>query len=256
MSITTVDALEEKALQKKWFYEFTFPSGRQTELYIPPEMAVIHTTRLQMLDAVIEPLFGDRWRETTAIDIACHEGYFSTFLAGKYCKKVLGIDTREEHVTDASLIRDIYGYKNLDYRVGDVRTMDATDYEPADIVLVFGLLYHLENPVQAIRLASQLTRNVCIIETQITPNITGIVDWGACTNHREIQGTFSIIDETEETDKPEASISGISVVPSKEALFWLFKHFGFKRIEVVPVPAGGYEQLVSGNRVVIAAYRD
>lgn len=256
MSINTIIDMEHRVLQRKWFYEFTLPSGRKTELYIPAETARIHTTRLQMMDYILEPIFQFIWGNTTCIDIACHEGYFATHLAKKGCKHVLGIDAREEHIKNASLIRDVYAFNQLEYQSGDVRTMNQGDYESADIVLVFGLLYHLENPVQAIRLASQLTKKVCLIESQVTPNISGVVDWGSCHHHREIKGTFTIIDESEETDRPEASVSGISIVPSTEALIWLFKHFGFKKVEIVPPPLGAYEQLVSGNRVLIAAWRD
>ena len=50
---------------------------------------------------------------------------------------------------------------------------------------MLGLLYHVENPVGALRLARALTRRACVIETQVTPNMTGVVDWGAYTFQRQ-----------------------------------------------------------------------
>ena len=104
---------EEKILEKKWFYRFRLPSGRETEIYITPHIAEIHDTRLAMMFAALDPLFGGRWADVSCIDVACHEGFFALQLAAKGCRKVLGVDAREEHVRDAKLIRAAYGCRNL-----------------------------------------------------------------------------------------------------------------------------------------------
>jgi hypothetical protein len=256
MPSVTLDALEEKILARKWFYEFLLPSGRKTEMYVPAELAKIHTTRLQMLFSVLDPLFTGRWQENTVLDIASHEGFFASHLAARGCLEVLGLDARPEHVQNAGLIRDVYGLRNLNFEVGDVRTINPDTSTPADILVMFGLIYHLENPLQALRLAAKMTRKVCLIETQVTPNISGMADWGACYAKKPMLGTFTIIDEIDEVDRPESSVTGLSLCPSTEAVLFTLKRYGFRRAEVVPVPAGGYEQLASGNRVVVAAYKD
>jgi tRNA (mo5U34)-methyltransferase len=248
------DGLEEKILSKKWFYPFILPSGKTTEMYIPDYLAKIHDTRLSMMWGALEPIFHNSWPNVTCLDIASHEGYFAAHLASKGCRQVMGIDAREDHVAQARLIRDVYGYQNLDFRLGDVREPIPQDLEPADIVLVFGLLYHLENPIGAIRLARALTKKVCLIETQVTPNLSGVVEWGHCTYHKQIRGAFTVIDEVDEVERPEASVSGISLVPSVESLVWILRRFNFAQVRLVPVPVDGYEQLVTGNRVMLAAY--
>jgi tRNA (mo5U34)-methyltransferase len=43
--------------------------------------------------------------------------------------------------------------------------IDAADLGQFDVVLLLGVLYHLENPLEALRKAVSLTRGVCIIET-------------------------------------------------------------------------------------------
>lgn len=248
--------LENKILARRWFYEFTLPSGRKTELYIPPSVAEIHTTRLQMILSVLDPLFDGRWDRTTCIDIASHEGFFASHLAARGCREVLGIEARPEHVQHATMIRDVFGLKNLKFQVADVRTIDLATSTPADIVTMLGLIYHLENPIQALRVAAQLTKRVCLVETQVTPNFAGMIDWGAAIWKKEMMGTFSVIDETAETDRPEASVSGICLCPSREALLWIMTRLGFSRVVVVPAPPNGYEQLVSGHRILVAGYKD
>jgi ubiquinone/menaquinone biosynthesis C-methylase UbiE len=250
----TMSDAERKVLEKKWFYRFRLPSGRVTETYIPPEVLKIHDTRLEMMFAALDPLFRGRWADVTCLDVACHEGFFSLHLADKGCRKVLGVDAREEHVRDARLIGKAYGRGNLEFRHGDVRRMDPKDLGTFDVVLMFGLLYHLENPIGALVLAKALTGRVCLLETQVAPNLTGLTDCGHYQWQKEMHGSFAIVDETEELANPESSVSGISLYPSKEGLLWVMRKLGFARVEVLPPPEGAYEQLAAGKRIMVAAY--
>jgi tRNA (mo5U34)-methyltransferase len=189
------------------------------------------------------------------IDVACHQGYFASCLARMGCQ-VLGIDVRPEHVADAALIARAYGLPNLRVAQHDIGALRPADLGQFDITLMLGVLYHVENPVGAIRLARALTRKACVIETQVVPNMTGMVDWGSYQFQRPMVGTFGVIDESAETHAPEASATGICMAPSLEALVFLMRKLGFWRIERVPVPAGGYEQLASGKRVMVIGYVD
>lgn len=246
--------LETKALEQKWFYEFILPSGRKTKLNIPDFVAQIHTTRLAMMNSILEPYFMNKWPNTTAIDIACHEGYFATQLAKRGCKRVVGIDARPENIQKATLMRNIYQYTNLNFLEGNLKNLNSKDFEPADIVLMFGLLYHLEDPIGAIRFARALTKKICLIETQVAPSLSGLIEWGSCYSHKDIKGTFTLIDEIDEVDcNKEASTTGISLCPSTQGLTWILGRF-FPKIQIVPPIPNGHEQLVSGNRIMIAAY--
>ncbi|MEP7097741.1 MAG: hypothetical protein ABI748_08775, partial [Dokdonella sp.] len=68
------------------------------------------------------------------------------------------------------------------------------------------------------------------------------------------KGSFGIIDETDDTHGPEASTTGICLVPSIEALFWIMRKIGFARVELVPPPENAYEQLRYGKRVMVVGY--
>ena len=83
-----------------------------------------------------------------------------------------------------------------------------------------------------------------------------LVDYGSYKFVRALQGSFGIIDEIDDTHGPEASTTGICLVPSTEALCWIMRKIGFSRVEVLPVPADGYEQLLHGKRVMVAGYVD
>ena len=108
----------------------------------------------------------------------------------------------------------------------------------------------------ALRVARSLTRRLCVVETQVVPGMTGWVDYGSYRFVRPLKGSFGIIDEIDDTHGPEASTTGICLVPSVEALCWIMQRVGFSRVEVLPVPHDGYEQLVHHKRVMVAGWVD
>jgi len=248
--------LEEQVLGKTWFYPFRLPSGHVTTTYDGGALDAIHATRLSMMRAALGTEFGASLAGRTVIDIACHQGYFSTQLAAMGASDVLAVDARAEHVADASLIRDALQLKNLRIEQADVHALTPDATGTFDIVLMLGLIYHLENPVGALRTAAALTQRICLVETQIVPGLTGMVDYGSYRFVRPLKGSFGIIDETEETHGPEASTTGICLVPSLDALMWIMRKIGFSRVDLLPPPADAYEQLRYGKRVMVAGYKE
>lgn len=256
MTDTSPAALQARARAKTWFYPFRLPSGEVTPTYDGGALDLIHHTRTRMLDAALAGGFGDAFGGLSALDLACHQGWFSAHLAQRGFGRVTGIDARPEHIEDASLIRDALGLSNWRLRQSDVHDPALLALGLHDLVLCFGLIYHLENPVGALRVARALTRRLCLVETQVVPGLTGWVDYGSYRFVRPLKGSFGIIDETGETHGPEASTTGICLVPSIEALVWIMQRIGFSRVEVLPVPEDGYEQLVHRKRVMVAGWVD
>ena len=251
-----MSATEQRILDKIWFYRFHLPSGKITSTYDDGALDQIHETRLAMLKQVVDARFGDTLAGHNAIDIACHQGWFATQLAQWNADDVLAIDARAEHVADTTLIRDALNLSNLRVAQSDVHALEPTKLGQFDLVLMLGLIYHLENPIGALRQAHALTRHMCVVETQIVPGMTGMVDYGSYRFVRPLKGSFGIIDETDDTHGPEASTTGICLVPSLEALFWIMRKIGFARVEQVPPPEDAYEQLRYGKRVMVVGYVD
>lgn len=248
--------LEAKILGRQWFYRFHLPSGQVTQTYLPEEVLKIHETREQMMTQVLETEFANEWKNLRFADLACHEGFFSHKLALKGCKEVVGIDARIEHIVHANLIREAFSHDNLSFLVGDIQNLDADELGEFDATLAFGILYHLENIVGALRLAQAITKRICLIETQIAPNLSGVTDWGSDKFNKEIVGCLGIVDESGElaANNKEANTSPISLFPSLPGLLWLLKAVGFEASKVITPPVDAYEQLASGKRVMVAAY--
>ena len=245
--------LYRKALERSWFYPLTLPDGRSLPSTHDGRVDAIHITRSRMLDAFIAAKFSGDRAHLSAVDLACHQGWFSLQLARAGFGKVTAIDARAEHVADTDLLAKIYGFDAITTRERDVFTLTPQNDGVHDLVLMFGLLYHLENPVGALRVARSLTQTACVIETQVVPHLSGMVDWGSYEYVRPLKGCFGIIDEVDETHAPEASVTGVCLAPSTEGLLWLLRAVGFSDAYVLPVPDDGYEQLRHGKRVMVAA---
>jgi tRNA (mo5U34)-methyltransferase len=244
---------ERLALEREWFYPLTLPSGAALPSTHGGTLDAIHATRLQMMNAALDARFPSGVAERRAVDLACHQGWFSYQLAQRGFAEIVGIDARANHVEDAELLHRAMGVANFRAIQSDIHAADQLKLEPFDVVLCFGLIYHLENPIGALRQARALCRGTCLIETQIVPGMSGSVDWGSYEFVRPLKGVFGIIDEMAETHAPEASVTGICLAPSLNGLLWILEQLGFRRCEVLPVPADGYEQLRHGKRVMVAA---
>jgi tRNA (mo5U34)-methyltransferase len=237
----------------QWFYEFTLPDGTKLPCRTPPHVLPVHSTRNAMLKTAIQRAGITDMSSMSAIDIACHQGYFSAELARMGFKDVLATDARAEHIRDASFIAKSMGLANIRTLQSDLFDLKPATVGQFDLVLLFGLLYHVENPVGALRIARALTRKICVIETQIAPSLSGYMDWGSFEYVKPMHGSFAVIDESEELEGPEMSVTGICLCPSLDALLWILKKIGFRHCEVIETPAGGYEQHRYGKRAVVSA---
>jgi len=249
-----MSTLIEQAHSREWFYSYDLPDGSSTSTYHGADIHVIHNTRWNMLESYLDRNFGKDREGLSAVDLASHQGWFAVNMARAGFNPVLGIDARQSHVEDASLIADIFEMKQLSFQQGDIHDQVPGQLGQLDVVLVLGLLYHLENPVGALRVCRSLCKNTCIIETQIVPGMTGFVDYGSYQYVRPLKGSFGIIDEMEDTHGPEASVTGICLVPSLDALMWLLEKVGFSHATVLEPPADAYEQLRYHKRVMVAAH--
>jgi len=254
MSDHRITELVNKALAKDWFYSFALPGGARTSTYHQGKLDAIHDTRWSMLESHLQLVFAGDYGHLKAVDLASHQGYFTVKTGQMGFAQVLGIEARQSHVDDSRLIADIYGLEQVQFQQADIFDLDARQLGQFDLVMMLGLLYHLEDPVGALRLCHALCKGVCLIETQIVPGLSGMVDYGSYEFVRPLKGSFGIIDETGETHGPEASVTGICLVPSLEALNWLLLKVGFAEVEVLKPPATAYEQLRHGKRVMVAAH--
>jgi SAM-dependent methyltransferase len=100
----------------------------------------------------------------SAVDVGCGLGDFSAFLSQFGISRVVGIDGRTENLVEARK-----RHKDVVFQLADAEELPVEQLGSFDLVLCFGLLYHLENPLRAIRKLHALTSKVLIIESVCVP---------------------------------------------------------------------------------------
>lgn len=240
-----------------WFYRFDFGNGLTTTPIIPESVVGIFDTRLRMVSSAVEAHFGPRLHEIECLDIGCHEGFYSFAMARRGVRRVLAVDARPENLRRARFVAEAMGIHDVEFREGRVETLAADLNRTFELTLFLGLLYHVEDPMRCLRQVAAVTGELCIIETQVIDEVEGYAEWGSREWTRPYQGVIAVIDEAGEFDahNRETGVSPMATCPSPKALLFMLTHAGFRRAEILPPPAGAYEQHARGKRVICAAWK-
>jgi SAM-dependent methyltransferase len=134
---------------------------------LPPVFDQNHYASLNAArEAVLHPLLEGVRRNLnieTALDVGCGAGYFSGVLHAEGFR-VIGLDGRPQNVALAAS-----RYPQVQFCAANLEEDEVCKHGPADVVLCFGLLYHLENPFRAIRNLRALTGKVLLLESMCLP---------------------------------------------------------------------------------------
>ncbi len=123
---------------------------------IPPEAVSINKARLDHLASLDLPLDGKR-----VLDVGCGVGHHAKFYVDRGCEANC-VDAREANIEALKLL-----HPELDAHTRDVERDDLSDLGRFDVVHCYGLLYHLENPMAALRNIAAVCDELMIIETII-----------------------------------------------------------------------------------------
>src|SRR5262249_9120927 len=165
------------------------------------------------------------------LDVACNEGYFSQLLFQRGAG-VKGIDVRETNIERARKIQAILGYDptRLTFEVADFLN-NRDDPNTYDLTLFLGLLYHLENPMGAIRLLHRITRTLCIVETQLTRQTVPICSgWGQKGVELELPASLAIYVEPDTDINNLAAAHSLSFIPNAAAVRQFLSSAGFREV--------------------------
>jgi FkbM family methyltransferase len=174
---------------------------------------------------------------STALDAGCGLGFFAQIL--RECKlNPLGIDGRQTNVDEARR-----RYPNLAFERRDVEDSSIVLLGSFDFVLCFGLLYHLENPLRAIRHLRALTSKVLLLESMCLPS----------------EEPFALLREERPLD--DQSLTNLAFYPSEGCIVKMLYGCGFSSVyRVSPLPNHDDFRETSENKrartVIIAAFDD
>ena len=243
-----------------WMYPWSL-SRRVVTPVLDSELPSIHTTRAELIEGPVREALAlaGAGAGATALDLACNEGWFSHRLLDWGAARVVGVDIRGENIRRAELIRQHFGVARdrLELVEGDAYELQPERYGAFDVVLLLGLVYHVENPMGLIRLAYALTRSLCVIESQLTRQTDPIVHgWGTSEQWVTADGSFAARIESDNEGNPLASASGVlSLIPNRVALEQMARLAGFTNVEFAQPDARHNPQYVAGDRAVLLAWR-
>ena len=157
----------------------------------------------------LQPLFS----LTTALDAGCGVGFFSQMLADMHFR-VAGFDGRKENVLEARR-----RFASIPFEAADIQDSSVRALGSFDLVLCFGLLYHLENPFRAIRNLHELTAKCLLLESMCIPNE---------------RSEFLLREEPAFDDQ---SLTDMACYPSESSLVKMLYRSGFAKVyRVIPLP--------------------
>jgi tRNA (mo5U34)-methyltransferase len=242
-----------------WMYPWRLTSGVEISLE-GSELPSIHATRAAMIEPVVREALKAAGPGASLLDLGCNEGWFAHRALEWGADRVVGLDVREANIRRASLIRDHFGIdgERLEFERANVLELDPEQLGTFDVVLVLGLIYHLENPVGALRTARALTLGTAVVESQLTAHHEPIrLGWGETGVFCEAPGHWASVVEPAEQQldegNPLASFGGVvSLVPNRAALIEGMEVAGFADVRMLDAPADANPQYVEGHRGIAA----
>jgi len=150
---------------------------------------------------------------SNAVDAGCGVGFFSRKL--RECGlNVCGFDGRAENVAEARR-----RFPLIPFEQGDIEERGILQLGRFDFVLCFGLLYHLENPLLAIRNLRGLTEKCLLLESMCLP------------------GEKPSMLLRAEPRQEDQSLTEVACYPSEVSLVKMLYHSGFSMVyRVMPLP--------------------
>jgi len=237
-----------------WTYPFELPGGIVTPVHVE-WLIESHETRARMVFSRLDELYRERWAETTCLDIACNEGFFGMEVCRRGAKQVVAFDARAGNIEKAEFVTRQLGLGGISFHVEDLSRLTPERFGTFDLTLCLGLLYHLENPMDAIQRVRGVTKELCVIDTQVLHSSSPVVTaWITDDNLIETEDVIGIIKEPDAMVNPSASVTGMSLVMNESALMTMLRQAGFRKIERVPPYEGCFQPYATGGRLVLLAW--
>ena len=164
----SAEQLIKKLIQyEPWGHRVDFSNGVSTSNLVR-RTPFSHNT-IQKVKTVKNVIPFEEFRGGTVLDIGCNSGYNSIYLASEYNMHPTGIDVNPRHIEVSSLLSKIANIEG-NYTLGDAEIYCNKGH--FDVVLHFGTLYHLPNPLLSLQTTYKNLKKggYLALETQVYDN--------------------------------------------------------------------------------------
>lgn len=147
-----------------WSIRIDFDNGVSTKDF--KHRTPFSENTLQKLSIVAQHIPFEELRGGDLLDIGCNSGYNSIFAATQYGMSPVGIDYSPRHIKVSNFLAHIAGIQG-EFILNSAEAFSRPD--SFDVVLHFGTLYHLRNPILSLEKTYENLRpnGYLAIETQI-----------------------------------------------------------------------------------------
>src|SRR5262245_19534323 len=154
-------------------HDVELPYGLRTHV---PEVSrrEVERTRVPNLVKHLWPALleacGGSLRGQRVLDLACNCGGFSMAAARSGADYVLGIDIVDRYLEQANFIKHALGLTQVEFKKMAVEDLDEARVGHFDVTFCFGILYHFENPVLAMKRVAAVTRRTLVVDSNVVPH--------------------------------------------------------------------------------------
>lgn len=133
--------------------------------------------KLRRAVGLIADLTGKPWSELRILDLGCLEGLYAVEFARRGAE-VVGIEVRRPNLEKARLARDVLGLERLELLEEDVRELSRERHGEFDVVLCWGILYHLAVPgvFEFAERMAEVCRGFAIVDTHVALDDADMAD--------------------------------------------------------------------------------
>jgi 2-polyprenyl-3-methyl-5-hydroxy-6-metoxy-1,4-benzoquinol methylase len=235
----TPSEIDERLDSFYWHYPFEF-GGRLVEADWEPGKGLYgrHYQRYLHIFPALLSLTGGSLTGKTVLDVGCNCGFWSLQAHRLGATSVLGIEGSQRNVDQANFVLELTGTDRIEVEQGNAYELSRERHGEFDLVLYFGLLYHLEHPVLALERLHETTAELAVVDTTVV---------------RDSRATCRI--KTDVVHEQNYS-NRLAMVPSRAAVVAMLRHVGFRRVMLIPNaptrPPFDYE---SGRRATFVAHK-
>lgn len=259
-STSTESAFTEQELKDEirrlapFHHKVDLPHGLST--YVPElSRRKLEYTRLSnlvkhafpsLLDACGGSLQGKR-----VLDIACSCGGF-TVEAAKLGAEVLGVDIVDRYLEQANFIKRALNLQQVEFKMMNIEEIDESTVGQFDITFCFGILYHLENPVAAMKRLSSVTQYAMLVDTSVMR--APLMRRSYWMMNTPPVSTSESADASTSLWRSKDSV--VEFMPNEAAVIALLKFLGFPRVlRLKPKTKDLEKRYYTGTRVTFLALR-
>jgi 2-polyprenyl-3-methyl-5-hydroxy-6-metoxy-1,4-benzoquinol methylase len=221
---TTEDLLAQGRALVPWFLDVQVTpevSTRDfTDVPYPDSFGrVMLTDPRDRFMSTLRKLYPEGLAGRSVLDCACNCGGFLFWARELGAGRCHGIDVREHWIEQANflLANRAAPSEAITFELRDVYDLPAAGLEPFDVVVFYGIFYHLPEPITGLKAAADMTREVLIINTSTT---IGIGDGQLAVSFESVR-------------RPITGIYGLRWFPSgPQMLIRILAWLGFSEVRV------------------------